>query len=193
MTQQTKRIIAILLIFCLSIGGGILINEIWTDIERRLYPVDYGEIITNASEEFDVPEYIIYATVKVESDFDPDAVSTKGALGLMQMMPSTFEWLTGDDHLDENLSTRRLDDPEVSIRYGTYYLSYLYKKFNYNWDTAFAAYNAGEGNVTKWLSDEKYSDGNGGLSDIPYKETKKYVKKINDAIENYKKLYPVNT
>ncbi len=193
MTQQTKRIIAILLIFCISIGGGILINEIWTVIEKRTHPIEYGEIIANASKEFDIPEYIIYATIKVESNFDPDAVSNKGALGLMQMMPSTFQWLTDEDHLNEGLSTRTLDDPEVSIRYGTYYLSYLYKKFNYNWDTAFAAYNAGEGTVTKWLSDTKYSDGKGCLTDIPYKETEKYLKKINQAIEKYKELYPANT
>ena len=188
--SQVRRIVAVLLIICISIGGGILINELWNIIDKKLHPVDYSEIISAASEEFDVPQYIIYATIKVESDFDPNAVSSAGAIGLMQMMPSTFEWLTSDEHLGENLSTKKLDDPTVSIRYGTYYLSYLYKKFDYNWDTAFAAYNGGEGNVAKWLNDKNYSDLDGNLTNIPYKETANYVKKINREIENYKSLYP---
>ena len=188
--SQVRRIVAVLLIICISIGGGILINELWNIIDKKLHPVDYPEIISAASEEFDVPQYIIYATIKVESDFDPNAVSSAGAIGLMQMMPSTFEWLTSDEHLGENLSTKKLDDPTVSIRYGTYYLSYLYKKFDYNWDTAFAAYNGGEGNVAKWLNDKNYSDLEGNLTNIPYKETANYVKKINREIENYKSLYP---
>ena len=106
----------------------------------------------------------------------------------MQMMPSTFEWLTSSDHLDENLSPNDIFEPEVSIRYGTYYLRYLFEKF-YNWDTVFAAYNGGEGNVAKWLKDKRYSDGKGNLTDIPFKETREYVKKVNRAMDYYKKTY----
>ena len=190
---KAKRLIAILLILCISIGLGIFIDRAWTFIERTLHPTDYADIISAASIEFDVPKYIIYATIKVESDFDPYAVSSAGAIGLMQMIPETFEWLTGEEHLDEHLNKRKLEDPEVSIRYGTYYLSYLYKKFDYNWNTAFAAYNGGETRVAKWLLDERYSDGNGNLTNIPIEETEKYVKKINNEIEDYKKLYPENT
>ena len=193
--SKAKRFIAILLILCISIGLGIFIDRAWTFIERALHPTDYAEIISAASIEFDVPEYIIYATIKVESDFDPYAVSSAGAVGLMQMIPRTFEWLTGEEHLDEHLSKRKLEDPEVSIRYGTYYLSYLYKKFDYNWNTTFAAYNAGEGTVAGWLADERYSDGKGNIVKFPdeYEETENYVKKINKEIEDYKKIYPENT
>ena len=187
---HARRTVAILLIICISIGGGILINELWNVIEQKLHPMDYSEIISAASEEFDIPEYIIYATIKVESDFDPNAVSSAGAIGLMQMIPSTFEWLTGPQHLDENLSTKSLDDPKVNIRYGTYYLSYLYKKFDYNWDNTFAAYNGGETNVASWLKDPEYSDLKGNLTNIPLKETENYVKKINKEIDTYRELYP---
>lgn len=193
MKQETKRIIAVILIIAISISLGIAVDMGWTFLEKRLYPLSYDDLISNASAEFGVPKYIIYAVIKVESDFDPDAVSSADARGLMQMIEPTFKWLTSDEHLDENLPYRRVFEPEVSIRYGTYYLSYLYKKFDYNWDTAFAAYNGGEGNVAKWLADPKYSDGEGNLTDIPFTETEKYVKKVNDAIETYKKLYPENT
>lgn len=188
--SQTLRIVAVFLILCISIGGGILINELWNTIDKELHPTNYSEMVAAASEEFDIPQYIIYATIKVESNFDPNAVSSVGAIGLMQMMPSTFEWLTGEEHLNENLSTKMLDDPEVSIRYGTYYLSYLYKKFDYNWDNTFAAYNGGEGNVAKWLKSPEYSDLKGNLTSIPYKETANYVKKINKELNTYKALYP---
>ena len=106
----------------------------------------------------------------------------------MQMMPKTFNWLTGDEHLGEHLDARKLEEPEVSIRYGTYYLKYLMDKFELL-DTALAAYNAGEGNVAAWLENEKYSDGKGALTNIPFSETENYVIKVNNAIDHYKKLY----
>ncbi len=187
--EQLKRFIAIIVIIAISVGIGFAINAIWNFTERKINPDSFSDIITSASKEFDVPEDIIYATIKVESNFDENANSSADARGLMQMLPSTFEWLTGEEHLDENLSASKLYTPEVNIRYGTYYLSYLYKKFDYNWNTAFAAYNAGEGNVAKWLKDSRYSDGKGNLTEIPFEETAKYVDKINKARETYKELY----
>ena len=108
----------------------------------------------------------------------------------MQIMPSTFESLTSDEHLGEHLTTDKLTDPETSIKYGTYYLAYLHRMFDYNWNNAFAAYNAGPGRVFEWLDTEEHNDGNGNLVNIPFKETKSYVKKVNDAIDMYTKLYP---
>lgn len=192
-SNSKKRIVSFILVIAIAVALGVAVNSLWNFIEKKSYPDNYDDIITRYSEEYGVPEYIIYATIKVESDFEHDAISSAGAMGLMQMMPSTFEWLTGEEHLDEGLSKRKLEDPEVSIRYGTYYLAYLHRKFNYNWDCAFAAYNGGEGNVAKWLADDRYSDGEGNLTDIPFKETKNYVKKINSAIDTYKKLYPEKT
>lgn len=188
MSENFKRTSVILLIIIASIAIGICLDLVWDIIEKKQFPTSYDEIITDASKEFDVPKEIIYATIKVESDFDPEAISDAGAQGLMQMLPSTFEWLTGDEHLAEHLSKKELDNPEVNIRYGTYYLSYLFRKFNYNWDTAIAAYNAGETVVRSWLRDSEYSDGKGNLIKIPYPETEKYVKKMKNALEYYTNL-----
>ena len=79
-------------------------------------------------------------------------------------------------------------DPETNVRYGTFYLSLLYKRYE-NWETALAAYNAGPGEVDSWLEDEKYSSDGVSLKNIPYKETRLYVKKIIKASEKYLKLY----
>ncbi len=189
MHNKFHRILAILLIICLAIGAGILVDLLWNKFDEWTHPQSYDELIGQYAKEYNIPEYVIYAVIKTESDFDPNAKSSAGAVGLMQMIPSTFEWLTGDEHLGEHLPVSSLTEPEVSIRYGTYYLQYLYRKFDYNWDTVFAAYNGGEGNVSKWLGDEEYSDGEGNLTDIPFPETKAYVTKVNRAIDTYKDLY----
>lgn len=204
MNSTLKRTLVIILIIAISIGVGFAADALWSFLERKTHPTNYEEIIDRYSKEYNVPKAVIFAVVKTESDFDPNAESSAGAIGLMQMMPSTFEWLTGEEHLGEELPTSKLTDPEVSIRYGTYYLAYLRSKFTpaptegdteaiasaTNWDTIFAAYNAGEGNVAKWLKDPEYADGNGGLKSIPFSETRSYVSKVNSALEMYEKLYP---
>ena len=189
---RTKRILTVSMIVLLALLVGIATHFLWNWWNAKMYPTTYEEIIEIYSEEYGVPKHLIFSVIKVESGFDPYAESSAGAVGLMQMMPSTFEWLTSAEHLGENLSVSRLTDPEVSIRYGTYYLRYLYQKFG-NWDVVLAAYNGGEGNVTQWLEDPECSDELGNLTYIPFKETRNYVKKVNDAIAQYEKLDQAKT
>ena len=187
--QTLKRILAFILILCAFIVLGIVINFLWGELDPPAYPYPYSDLVEQYAKEYEIPEEILYAVIKVESDFDPSATSSVGALGLMQMMPKTFEWLTGDEHLGEHLPINSLYQPNVSIRYGAYYLRYLYKKFDRNWNTVLAAYNGGEGNVAKWLKDPAYSDGKGNLIFIPFDETRSYVSKVNEAIEIYQNNY----
>lgn len=189
MKRSAKRFIVIAIIIVTSVILGLTVNLMWDIFDKAVHPYEYYEYIDKYSEEYDIPEELIYAVIKVESNFDPNANSSVGAMGLMQMMPTTFQWLTGEEHLRENLPTESLYDPDTSIRYGTYYLRYLYKKFNCNVDTTLAAYNGGEGNVAKWLKDPKYSDNGISLKDIPFEETKNYVSKVNKEIATYKNLY----
>ncbi len=189
MSTTAKRVMAISLIIVISILLGFAVDLIWDTAERATHPEKYVQYVRKYASEYNVPEPIVFAVIKVESDFRVGAESSAGACGLMQMMPSTFEWLTSSEHLGENLPTDDLFDAEVSIRYGVYYLNYLYQKFDRNWDTAFAAYNAGEGNVASWLADPEISDGEGNLVSIPFKETKNYVKRVNDELDTYRKLY----
>lgn len=183
------RAVAILLIIAISLTLAIGMDHLLDRAEEHFYPIEYEKYVRKYSKEYNVPEYVIYAVIKVESDFDPHARSEAGAMGLMQMMPNTFLWLTGAEHLNEGLTADSLYVPSVSIRYGTYYLFYLYRKFDYNWDTALAAYNGGEGKVSRWLDDPEYSDGEGNLTYIPVAETRSYVRKVNSAIDHYKNLY----
>ena len=175
MKLKTKRTLIIVLVIVLSLLLGVLTDVVWTLIDRANHPQSYNELVEKYSDAYGVPEYLIYSVIKVESNFRPRAKSDVGAVGLMQMMPKTFRWLTGDEHLGEHLDARKLEDPEVSIRYGTYYLKYLMDKFELL-DTALAAYNAGPANVKKY----------GGIP--PFPETRDYVARVTSRFNDKQRL-----
>lgn len=183
----------VILIIVIAIAFGFLFDFICTRIELGLHPKpeEYAEFVEKYAQEYSVSEELVWAVIKTESGFDSSAVSNKGAIGLMQMMPSTFEWLT-NDILRDHHNSGMLYDPETNIKYGTYYLSRLHNRFG-DWDTAIAAYNGGEGNVSEWLADLRYSDDGKKLKieNIPdeFSETENYVKKVNKAFRKYKELY----
>lgn len=194
--------VAILIILIVSIILGFALDAGITFVEKKIYPVKYEEFVKKYSHEYNVPESILYAMIKTESDFEADAVSRVGAVGLMQFMPATFRDITSN-HLYENLDVGMRYDPETSIKYGAYYLSWIYRTYVQNWETAIAAYNAGIGNVfgrrdpetgewiNGWVDDPKYSDDGITLKEIPFKETRNYVKRVVKAQESYKKLYSI--
>lgn len=191
--KKTNYGLIVLVVLVIAVILGFAFDILITQIEKIIYPKpnEYTAFVEKYSAEYGVPENMVYAVIKTESGFDSSAVSGKGAVGLMQMMPETFEWLT-KDILREHLSAGMLYDPETNIKYGTYYLSRLYNRFG-DWDTALAAYNGGEGRVSEWLTDSRYSqDGKKLIIDnIPteYSETENYVGKVNKALGKYNKLY----
>ncbi len=191
--RKNNYAVVVITILAIAIAFGFLFDIVLTQIEYKIYPKpeEYREFVEKYSTEYGVSEELIYAVIKTESGFDSSAVSPKGAVGLMQIMPETFKWLT-DDILHEYLNEGMLYDPETNIKYGTYYLSRLQGRFK-DWDTAIAAYNGGEGNVSEWLSDPKCSDDGIRLNidNIPknFSETENYVKKVNKYLGKYRDLY----
>lgn len=185
--KNSGRAAIIALIAVFAIGMGFLADFVITCFEKRSYPREYTEYVETYAEQYGVPETLIFAIIRTESSFDSGAVSSAGAVGLMQMMPATFAWLT-DEILFDHLESGMLYDPETNIKYGTYLLSRYYDRYG-NWELAFAAYNGGPGNVDEWLEDPAYADGEGGLKKIPFKETRNYVKKVADAWDTYERLY----
>lgn len=176
----------ILVILALSIIAGLLYQTIWDAIDRKRYPQEYSEYVAKYASEYGVPEYIVFSVIKVESDFASNALSHAGAVGLMQMTPDTFDWVSM--LMKRTADHGMLYDPETNIEYGTYLLAYLYMRYN-RWDTVFAAYNAGMSRVDGWLKDPAITNADGQLENIPIKETDKYVDRVNDAIDVYKRLY----
>lgn len=155
---------------------------------KQSYPLNYEDSIVKYAKQFDVDPYFIAAVIKTESGFDKDAVSHAGAVGLMQIMPETGEWIAGK--LGEEYRKENLLIPDTNIRYGTWYLQFLEERFNGDLQLVMAAYNAGHNRVAQWLQDPAYSDGK-VLKSIPYEETENYVKKVNRAYEKYKEFYEI--
>lgn len=148
------------------------------------YPMKYREEIEAYSQEFEVDPALVASVINVESGYDESAKSSKGAEGLMQILPSTGEWLT--NKLGEK--NKDLFDAKNNIRLGTFYLSYLLDLFA-NKDLALCAYNAGQRNVQNWLSDKRYSFDGKTLFKIPFEETQNYLKKVNKNYAYYKNRY----
>ena len=150
------------------------------------HPIKYENIIETWSKEFSIPSYIIASVINVESSYDEKAVSSKGAVGLMQIMPSTAEWISkllGKEYSDENLL-----EANFNIEIGTYYLSYL-KNYFKSEELALCAYNAGQGNVKNWLNNTEYSQDGKTLIKIPFEETKNYLNKVYKNYHYYKNKY----
>jgi len=181
-----RRSAVILIILALSVLFGFLFQVISDGIDKKGHPRRYDEFVEKYSAEFGVPEYIVYSVIKVESGFDSSVQSSAGAVGLMQLMPSTFKSLMTE--VKEDYKADLIYGPETNIRFGTMLLSKLYLKYG-NWDTVFAAYNAGETVVDGWLNDPSYTEDGITLKKIPYGETDKYVTKIRRAMEVYMRLY----
>ncbi len=145
----------------------------------------YGDIVSRYSKEFELPPALIFAVIKTESGGKTSKVSSKGACGLMQIMPSTAEWfcnLNGYTYKKENLF-----DAEYNIKLGCAYLNYLFEKFEVK-NTVLAAYNAGEGNVKEWLKQNAYSSDGINLKKIPFTETQNYIIKVNNNNKSYNML-----
>jgi len=166
------------------------VGEGKTAILKKIYPVKYQTLVERYADEYSLDKYLVYAVIKVESGFDENAVSRVGARGLMQMMENTAQ----DCNRKGGFSYSIPDDlfvPECSIQLGCYYLKQLMDIYG-NTELAVTAYNGGVGNVDKWLADASLADGNGGLADIPYPETKQYVKKVIKTFNTYMDLYKNN-
>lgn len=169
----------VFIVFCVGV-------VVYKRVERKyLYPIEHVEIIEQNCREFNLDMALVFSVINVESSFDERAVSGKGAKGLMQIMDSTAEFIA------KKLNVYAFDifDESVNIKFGCYYLRYLLDKFS-NEKTAIIAYNAGEGNVRRWLSEEEYSKDGENLHYIPFDETRDYIEKIYKNKSKYYKIYP---
>lgn len=176
-----KKIFFVLAIIIILFTSILVEKDI---VNKILYPRKYSEYVSRYSEEFGLDENLVYSVIKVESKFKKDAVSHKGAKGLMQISDITRDWAI--EEMD--LGKINIFNPETNIKIGCWYLNKLYKEFG-RFDLVIAAYNGGSGNVNKWLNNYSYSKDGRTLDLIPFEETSMYVKKITKNYKMYNKLY----
>lgn len=167
---------------------GVLLHAGYRHFMRTAYPCAYAELVEEQARTTGLEPSLLYAIIRTESDFHPEAVSSAGAVGLMQLTADTFMWAQSRTEEAETLETEQLFDPAVNIRYGALVLTLLEEQFP-NRETAIAAYNAGIGNVRKWLRDEACSKDGVTLYSIPFSETRDYVRQVLDTQKMYQELY----
>ncbi len=160
----------------------LLINWGQDSMYKMLYPLRYTELVEKYADQNNLDPYLVYGVIKAESNFIHDAHSGV-ARGLMQITDSTAEWIAGKMGL-KDFEPALLDDPAWNIQMGCYYLRYLLDYYG-DRELALAAYNAGMGNVDRWLADEAHSADGETLDNIPFGETREYVKRV----EKYTKIY----
>ena len=182
-----KKKILILLIIIIILIAIYKIFNIENIILKHLYPIKYEEYVTKYSNELNIDPMLSYAIIKTESNFKEEVRSKSGAIGLMQLMDNTAKEQA--QKLNVEYTNETLLNPEKNILLGLNYFSTLLDKFNQNYILAFTAYNAGLGNVQKWISNGTIKEDGTDIENIPFKETNMYVRKIINNYEMYKELY----
>ena len=185
-----KKLGSFLLILLAGIFAFGLIN-IENICKKYIYPIEYGNYVEKAAYETGIDKYLIYAVIKTESNFNPEATSDVGARGLMQLMEDAFDWVKFRMEDKRNIIYDDMYSPEYNVEYGSYLLKLLYEEY-YDAETAIAAYHSGRGSVNEWLKNEEYSTDGITLDKIPSDTTAHYVNKVMKAYEAYTNLYNKN-
>ena len=205
MTKHIKKIMIIAIIIVLAIISLPKLNKV---ILKKLYPMKYEEYVEKYSKEYNVDKYLIYSVIKAESNFKENVVSNQKAIGLMQIMEETAKDVAEKNNIELNQDntkdelfdiyknieigyneSKTLYNPDENICLGTKYLSQLIKQYNGNYILAVTAYNAGIGNVNKWIEQKIIKEDGQDIENIPFKETNNYVRKIIQNYRIYKQLY----
>jgi soluble lytic murein transglycosylase len=184
-----RRLTAIVVVAALTAGGAVLgWPKVHHAVREITLPLRHDDIIRQQAHEKGLDPALIAAVIYAESHFRDGQTSSAGALGLMQLTPQTARYIAhksgGTAFVVDDLAT-----PQVNIAYGAYYLRYLLRRYRDNEILALAAYNAGEGNVDRWITAARQRERDLTITAIPYAETRSYVTRVQDAEREYKRTY----
>ncbi len=188
MINTLKARLKFYIIMFVTLVSIVIIIDNATTVLRIAYPVKYKEYVYKYSSRYGVDPYLVFAIIKAESSFDPNATSHRNAIGLMQITERTGAWGARDLKMGK-FEAADLYDPETNIEIGCWYIGRLMKQFNNNLELVITAYNSGSGRVSEWLRDQSYSNSGDNLEKIPFKETDKYLKRVKNYHSVYKSLY----
>ena len=178
--------IAVLVLALVGLGTAVLMDRL-AERTGMVYPMEYTDLIrSRAAAEGLEPAYVA-AVILAESSYNPQAVSSVNAQGLMQIMPETGEWIAGK--FDETYVEGCLFDPETNIRYGCWYLGYLLRRYDGDKTCSTAAYHSGQGTVDGWLKNPEYSTDGRTLNIIGGPRANTYVGRVLEYYEKYTQLY----
>lgn len=184
LTLSFQKILVLFVLFFLFLF--FLLSSQW--FWQFIYPLDYQEEIMKVAEENSLDPYLILAIIYVESRFNPLVESRSGARGLMQIMPETGAWIAAHRGIN-NYSAEDLFDPVLNISFGGFYLARLLNIFEGDLTLALAAYNAGTGNVFKWVNSSLWDGSFAHKDTIPFPETREYLEKVFSIYQRYDQIY----
>jgi len=186
MSSRTRmRLLALAVV---GVTVAVLVTPEVKRIVRDLtLPLEYTSVIRQQASAEHLPASLIAAVIFAETKFDP-RTSPTGALGLMQIEPATAEFLARRSGAT-TFTLADLAHPETNIAYGAYYLRYLLDRYKGSETLALAAYNGGETNVDGWLAQAHAAGVRFGIAQIPFAETRAYVKRVENAQRSYAKQY----
>jgi peptidoglycan lytic transglycosylase len=171
-----------------ALAAALLWPQVHHAVREITLPLRHEDIIRQQAREKGLDPALVAAVIYAESHFRDGQTSPAGALGLMQLTPETARYIArksgGTAFVVGDLAT-----PQVNIAYGTYYLRYLLRRYEGNEAFALAAYNAGEGNVDRWIASARAHDRGLTIAAIPYAETRAYVTRVRDAKRDYASNY----
>ncbi len=186
--NNSRKIWFVLILLC---AVSLLGWKIWTSDEvqmRFVYMWPYQGEILEYSGKNKIHPFLVAAVIKNESNFDRKAVSKVGAIGLMQIMPDTGAWIAEQMGI-KNFDPQDLYRTDANIRLGCWYLGELEYEFQRNWVLMMIAYNAGRGNTKAWMQENNWDYDFNRIEDIPYSDTREYVRKVLYDRDEYYKLY----
>ena len=160
-------------------------------IKTYVYPLEYKDEVLEYSKKYNLDPYLVFAVINAESGFDKHATSSKDARGLMQITQSTAKEVNEITNSVDSLNEENIYNEDINIELGCQYLASLISRYNGNYYLAICSYNAGIGNVDKWISQGQITeDLNTTDVELPFKETTKYLKKVIHNYKMYKIIYP---
>ncbi|MBI3398104.1 MAG: transglycosylase SLT domain-containing protein [Deltaproteobacteria bacterium] len=175
------------------IAKGQTYNSLPSSLLYQLaFPEGYKETVEKIAAGLKTDPFLIYAIMMQESEFDIQAISKAGAIGLLQIMPATGK-IVAQELAHSSFTEDDLFEPAINIHFGAWYIKTLITRFNGNLPLAIAAYNAGPNAVDEWMKKWKGTDMDEFIENIPYQETRKYVEKVLGYYEAYKAIYPVRS
>jgi soluble lytic murein transglycosylase len=155
---------------------------------KSAYPLRYAGAIRAGARRYDLDPALVAGVIYAESRFDEHARSSQGAVGLMQVLPQTADQIA-DESGGVTFTAADLEDPRVNVRYGCYYLRHALDAYDGDVRAAVASYNAGMGAVAEWRTTSAAEGHALRLGDIPFPETRAYVKKVLEARRVYRETY----
>jgi soluble lytic murein transglycosylase len=186
---RRRRLLAILTAGVLAACGYAMVQPLFHHaVEEIALPLRHEDIIRQQAHDKGLDPALIAGVIYAESRFVDGRTSSAGAQGLMQLTPRTARDIAHKSG-GTQFQVSDLGTPQVNIAYGAFYLRYLLRRYGNNEPLALAAYNAGEGNVDRWIADARARDRALSIDAIPFGETRSYVRKVLDAERAYRRTY----